>query len=60
MTAAPLLRFEGETLYHASLDPEEYRNLLADNGFAVLRHGVEDPECGGHTLWLAKRRAASE
>ncbi len=52
--------FEGETLYHASLDPEEYRNLLADNGFAVLRHGVEDPECGGHTLWLAKRRAASE
>lgn len=52
--------FEGETLYHASLDPAEYRNLLADNGFAVLRHGVEDPECGGHTLWLAKRRAASE
>ena len=52
--------FEGETLYHASLDPAEYRTLLTDNGFAVLRHGVEDPECGGHTLWLAKRRAASE
>lgn len=45
--------FEGETLYHASLDPGEYRSLLADNGFAVVRHVVEDPECDCHTAWLA-------
>lgn len=45
---------EGEPLYHASLSPEEYRCLLAENGFEVLAHTVEDPECGGATVWLAR------
>jgi SAM-dependent methyltransferase len=45
--------FEGEALYHGSLAPEEYRALLAENGFAVVDHIVEDPNCGGHTIWLA-------
>ena len=44
----------GETLYHASLDQAEYRDLLSANGFAVLRHELEDPLCGGHTVWLAQ------
>jgi SAM-dependent methyltransferase len=48
--------FGGEPLYHASLAPAEYRALLADNGFDVIDHVAEDPECGGHTVWLAKRR----
>ncbi len=47
--------FAGERLYHASLDPAEYRALLAENGFAVVAHAVEDPGCGGHTVWLAQR-----
>lgn len=47
--------FEGEPLYHASLDPEEYRGLLAENGFVLLRHVVEDPQCGGATIWLAQK-----
>lgn len=46
--------FEGEPLYHASLDPAEYRALLHENGFAVVEHVVEDPDCGGHTVWLAR------
>lgn len=46
--------FEGEALYHGSLDPGEYRALLAENGFAVIDHVVEDPGCGGHTIWLAQ------
>jgi len=46
--------FAGEKLYHASLDPAEYRALLADNGFAVVSHVAEDPECGRHTIWLAR------
>lgn len=46
--------FEGEPLYHGSLDPQEYRALLAENGFAVIDHVVEDPGCGGHTIWLAQ------
>lgn len=47
--------FEGEPLFHASLAPDEYRSLLAEHGFAVLEMKMEDPECGGHTVWLAKR-----
>ena len=43
----------GEQLYHASLDAEEYRALLGANGFAVLEHVVEDPDCGGATVWVA-------
>ena len=47
-------RFGGEPLYHASLDPAEYRSLLDRNGFRVVSHVVEDPDCGGHTIWLAQ------
>ena len=49
--------FEGEVLYHASLSPEEYRALLAENGFAVVRTIANDPDCTGHTVWLARRTA---
>ncbi|MBN8905005.1 MAG: methyltransferase domain-containing protein [Rhodospirillales bacterium] len=48
--------FEGEPLYHASLSAAEYRGLLASHGFEVAGHAVEDPTCGGHTIWLAVRR----
>lgn len=47
--------FGGEPLYHASLDAAEYRSLLDRNGFRVVSHVVEDPDCGGHTIWLAQR-----
>jgi predicted TPR repeat methyltransferase len=46
--------YRGEPLYHASLDGDEYRGLLRDNGFGVVKHVVEDPDCGGRTVWLAK------
>jgi len=46
--------FENEALYHASLSGDEYQTLLAQNGFLVTDHVVEDPRCGGHTVWLAK------
>lgn len=44
----------GADLFHASLVSDEYRRLLASSGFQVLRHAVEDPDCGGHTVWLAQ------
>jgi SAM-dependent methyltransferase len=44
----------GEPLYHASLDPAEYRALLAANGFSVVEYVAEDPDCGQHTAWLAR------
>ncbi len=47
----------GHDLYHASLSAEEYRELLGRHGFAVVRHSIEDPTWGGHTVWLAERRA---
>jgi SAM-dependent methyltransferase len=48
--------YQGEPLYHASLDGGEYRRLLRDNGFGVVEHVAEDPTCGLHTVWLAQRR----
>ena len=47
-------RLEGEVLYHASLSAEEYRHLLAQQGFEVLAHTIQDPTCGGRTIWLAR------
>ena len=46
--------YRGEPLHHASLDEAEYRALLEANGFGVVAHVVDDPTCGGHTIWLAR------
>jgi SAM-dependent methyltransferase len=47
----------GDELYHASLDTEEYARLLDDHGYDVVLHHPEDPECGGHTVWMARLRS---
>jgi SAM-dependent methyltransferase len=47
--------WKGEPLYHGSLAEAEYRSLLAENDFEVVSYVVEDPHCGEHTVWLAKR-----
>ena len=52
--------FEGEPLYHGSLAPEEYHALLAEQGFTVVAHVVEDANCGGHTIWLARQNGSPE
>lgn len=49
--------YQGEPLYHASLDTADYEALLAAHGFSVVRHVVEDQDCGGLTVWLARMRA---
>jgi SAM-dependent methyltransferase len=49
--------FRGEPLYHASLAPDEYRSLLAANHFTVAAETMDDPECGRHSVWLARREA---
>lgn len=48
--------WQGEPLYHASLDPEEYRSLLAESDFELLEQGLRDPECGEASVWIATRR----
>lgn len=42
-------------LYHASLDPDDYRALFAENGFEELGFWAEEPSCGGRTIWMARR-----
>lgn len=42
------------TIYHASLAPSEYHELLSKHGFTVIEFKISDPECGDATVWLAK------
>ncbi len=51
--------YQGEPLYHASLAPAEYAQALTAHGFTVRAHVADDPACGGHTVWLATRSAAT-
>ena len=44
----------GEALYHASLNTEEYERLLEAHGFEVVKHAVDDEDCGGATVWVAR------
>jgi hypothetical protein len=50
----PVGDFAGHALYHASLDPEGYREALAAAGFEVIEATFEDVEAGGHTVFLAR------
>jgi ubiquinone/menaquinone biosynthesis C-methylase UbiE len=45
--------YRGDPLYHASLTPAEYAELLAGIGFEIVAHVVEDAQAGGRTVWLA-------
>ena len=51
--------WQGEPLYHGSLDTSEYRARLEACGFEVLAHVASDPGCGEATIWLARKRAAA-
>jgi SAM-dependent methyltransferase len=48
-------QWQSEPLYHGSLDPGDYKTLLAENGFGVVAHKLCDPDCGSATIWLAVR-----
>lgn len=45
---------DDQSFYHASLNLDEYQKLLTEYGFGLLLHKVEDPDCGEHTVWVAK------
>ena len=49
--------WHGEPLYHGSLDPQEYRTLLMENGFDLVGEWLNDPACGHATVWLARHSA---
>jgi SAM-dependent methyltransferase len=48
--------YQGDPLYHASLDASEYQALLADSGFELLEHSINDPAKGGRIFWVARGR----
>jgi SAM-dependent methyltransferase len=52
--------YRGDPLYHASLDADEYRTLLARHAFELIDHAIEDAEAGGRTVWLARRGDRNE
>ena len=45
---------EGEATYHASLDPQEYRQILQRLGIEIFRFEFEDPNCDRQTVLLAQ------
>lgn len=45
---------DGHDFHHASLDVAEYRSLLAKHGFMIMLCDIENPDCGGRTVWLAE------
>ena len=48
-------KVNGEDVYNASLDPEEYRQILKQSGFAQVEVVLEDPECAHHSVVLASQ-----
>jgi 2-polyprenyl-3-methyl-5-hydroxy-6-metoxy-1,4-benzoquinol methylase len=44
----------GENIFHASLDLDDYRYLLTKHRFKIIENKVNDPNCGGLTIWLAQ------
>ncbi|NBD34071.1 MAG: methyltransferase domain-containing protein [Cyanobacteria bacterium] len=51
-------RFRGREeieMFNASLSSIEYQTILENHGFDILLHRVSDPNCSGHTYWLAQK-----
>lgn len=49
-------RVGDDSVYHASLAPQEYRTRLDHLGIDILRFVAEDPDCDFRTLLLARKR----
>jgi 2-polyprenyl-3-methyl-5-hydroxy-6-metoxy-1,4-benzoquinol methylase len=45
----------GEPLYHASLDPSEYRELFRETGLTEIAFSPDDASAGGRTVWLVRK-----
>ncbi len=46
---------EGDRVYHASLDPVEYRQILYSAGFKNIEITLQDEDCDSHTVLLASQ-----
>ena len=50
----------GEEVYHASFAPDEYREILSNNGLDIRAFVLEDERCDFHTIILASKEADTE
>lgn len=50
----PIGAVDGAPVYHASLEPAEYRILLQEAGFEVVDFVPQDATCAGRSVWLAR------
>lgn len=48
-------RVGDDSVYHASLAPEDYDSILAAHGLGVIAFVAEDPDCDFRTLLLAAK-----
>ena len=49
-----------DPIYHASLSPNEYGDILASHGIRIRQFAPEDPDCHGMTILLAQKAVAFE
>lgn len=52
-------QIEDSPVYHSSLSPAEYRQLLDSHGFEELAFTPEDPTCDYHSVWMARKRVTA-
>lgn len=45
----------GQSVFHASLSPAEYVNILQDSGMRLTGFMAQDPDCGSHSVLMARK-----
>jgi hypothetical protein len=48
-------RVNTNEVYHSSLSPEEYKELMEKYNLTIIDFVLRDPECNNHTVLLAKK-----
>ena len=52
---SPMYGKDDVQMFHASLNTQEYINLLEQNGFEILRDAQNDADCGGRAYFIARK-----
>ncbi len=53
-------QIDNETVYHASLSSQEYKQILRGRGFSKIVYQAEDPECRGRSVLFASGMRAND
>ncbi len=47
-------KVNGQDVYHSSFSFKEYKSILNSLKFSIINHKLEDPDCQGHSIYLAQ------